>query len=76
VVLVKDNDKIRHYLNNVLIEEITDTTASSFCSVENTADMTIGCRGNLVRFFKGVIDDIRIYDRALGDGEVGNLYGE
>jgi hypothetical protein len=76
VVLVKENDKIRYYLNNVLVEEITDTTASSSCSVENTADMTIGCRGNLVRFFKGVIDDIRIYDRALGDSEVGELYGE
>jgi hypothetical protein len=73
VVLIKENDKIRTYLNNVLIEEVTDLTT---CSTGNTANLTIGCRGNLVRFFKGKIDDIRIYDRALSESEVGNLYGE
>jgi hypothetical protein len=73
IVLIKEGDKLRHYLNNVLIAEITDTTS---CSVSNTADMTIGCRGNLVRFFKGKIDDIRIYSRAITAAEVSGLYAE
>lgn len=73
LVLVRDGDKIRNYLNNVLIEEVTDPVS---CSIENTADMTIGCRANLVRFFKGKIDDIRIYNRALTQTEIANLNAE
>lgn len=73
IVLVKQGDKLRQYLNNTMIQEFTDNTA---CSVANTADLTIGCRGNLVRFFKGKIDDIRIYSRAISGGEVANLYNE
>jgi hypothetical protein len=76
IVLVKEGNTLRHYLNNVLIEEITDTTDSGSCTVGNSADMTIGCRGNLVRFFKGKIDDIRIYDRAITAAEVANLHAE
>lgn len=73
IVLVKDDNKIRTYLNNVLTEEVEDPTT---CSTANDADMTIGSRGNQVRFFKGTIDDIRIYDRALTEDEIGNLNGE
>ncbi len=73
IVLVKQGNKLRHYLNGTLIQEITDNTS---CSTANTADMTIGSRGNLVRFFKGKIDDIRIYGRAISTGEVADLYHE
>ena len=73
IVMVKDGNKIRTYLNNVFAGEITDPTT---CSIANDADMTIGSRGNLVRFFKGKIDDIRIYGRALSETEIGNLNGE
>ena len=73
IVLVKQGNTLRQYLNNVLIQEFTDNTT---CSTGNTADMTIGCRGNLVRFFKGKIDDIRIYSRALTGSELSNLYNE
>jgi hypothetical protein len=76
VVLIKVNGKLRHYLNNVLVAEIDDTTDASGCSVGNTANMTIGCRGNLVRFFKGKIDDIRIYGRGISESEVASLYAE
>ena len=70
IVLVKQGTKLRHYLNGIKVEEFTDNTS---CSTANTADMTIGCRGNLVRFFKGKIDDIRIYGRAISEGEVAML---
>jgi hypothetical protein len=73
LVMIKEGNILRNYLNNVLIQETEDT---ELCPVGNTADMTIGCRGNLVRFFKGTIDDIRIYDRALNPAEVSSLYAE
>jgi hypothetical protein len=73
IVLVKQGTKLRHYLNGSLIQEFTDNTS---CSTANTADMTIGCRGNLVRFFKGKIDDVRIYNRSISDAEVANLFVE
>jgi hypothetical protein len=73
IVLVKEGTKLRHYLNGSLIQEFTDNTS---CTIANSADMTIGCRGNLVRFFKGKIDDIRIYNRSITDGEVANLFVE
>ena len=73
IALVKQGTKLRHYLNGELIQEFTDNTS---CSTSNTADMTIGSRGNLVRFFKGKIDDIRIYNRSISDGEVASLFVE
>ena len=38
--------------------------------------MTIWVPGNLVRFFKGKIDDIRIYYRSLTEIEISSLYRE
>jgi hypothetical protein len=73
IVLVKQGNNLRHYLNGSMIEEFTDNTS---CTTANTADMTIGCRGNLVRFFKGKIDDIRIYNRSISEAEVANLFVE
>jgi hypothetical protein len=73
IVLVKQGTNLRHYLNATLIQEFTDNTS---CSTSNTADMTIGCRGNLVHFFKGKIDDIRIYNRPITAAEVANLFVE
>lgn len=73
IVVVKQGSTLRHYLNNTLVQEFTDDTT---CDTGNSADMTIGCRGNLVRFFKGKIDDIRVYGRAVSEDEVANLYGE
>ena len=73
IALVKQGTKLRHYLNGEVIQEFTDNTS---CSTSNTADMTIGCRGNLVGSSKGKIDDIRIYNRSISDAEVANLFVE
>jgi hypothetical protein len=76
IALVKEGSKLRQYVNNVLLSEVNDPTQNSGCTVGNTADITIGVRGNLYRYFKGKIDDIRIYNRALTSDEIGNLYAE
>jgi hypothetical protein len=67
---------LRQYINNVLISEFIDYTHGSSCSIANTTDVTIGCRGNMVRFFEGKIDDIRIYNRAISPTEVQTLFLE
>jgi len=73
VAMIKDGGTIRTYINNELVSEVADPMT---CTTGNTADMTIGCRGNLVRFFKGKIDDIRIYNRALSADEISELASE
>ena len=49
IVLVKQGTKLRHYLTVALFR----IYRQHFKQTSNTADMTIGCHGNLVRFFKG-----------------------
>jgi hypothetical protein len=73
IVFKKQGNTFSQYLNGALVAEFTDNT---YCSTGNTADMTIGTRGNLVRFFKGKVDDIRIYGRALSTSEITTLYHE
>ena len=42
--------------------------------VEQTTNWNIGHNSNNDHFFQGIIDDIRIYNRALSDAEVKTLY--
>ena len=34
----------------------------------------IGANGTAARFFEGVLDDVRVYDKALSAGEIGDLF--
>jgi hypothetical protein len=45
-------------------------------SLDNTTQLFIGKDRNSTRFFKGSIDDVRIYNYALSDTEVQSLAGE
>lgn len=71
IVYMKRGSKIILFLDGVKVSEVTDTTT---CATINTADVTIGRRGNAVRNFTGKIDDIRFYNRALTDAEVATLF--
>jgi hypothetical protein len=76
-VVAKSGNQISLYLNNVLVTTFEDTTVeATLCSTTNDSHMTIGARGQLERFFKGKIDDIRIYNRALTSSEVASLFAE
>lgn len=73
VVLTWDGTKVRTYVNNVL----TDTygTGLSGGLSNSTSDIRIGQRMEaLNRGFNGIIDDARIYNRALTQAEVTKLY--
>ena len=62
------------YLNSVV-----DASASQTSAMVNSASLIqIGVRVASVntRYFDGIIDDVRIYNRALSAGEVKNLYNQ
>jgi len=75
VAFTKEGDSFTLYLNGTL----ADSASYSFTEASGTYDLSIGVflYGNygagLVEFFEGQIDEVRIYDRALSSGEVGQL---
>jgi hypothetical protein len=73
IVMSKEGSTIRQYVNNILVSETTDNTS---CTTSNNSPMTIGSRGQLVTFFTGKIDDIKIYNKALSEEQVSMLYFE
>lgn len=73
IVMIKKGDIMKFYLNGSLVAEVEDT---STCQTSNNIHITIGSRGNIVQFFTGKIDDVRFYNRAISESEVGTLYQE
>ncbi|MEM3893579.1 MAG: LamG domain-containing protein [Thermofilum sp.] len=67
---VRDGDTIKIYVNGVLRK----STSGVVGSVNNTLDVIIGNRGDLQTPFNGIIDDVRIYNRALSDDEIRAIY--
>jgi hypothetical protein len=68
---VFDGSKVKLYINGFYISEITRGTLSA-----NTTLITIGNNPANFRFYRGIIDSIRIYDRPLNDSEIMSLYNE
>ena len=71
-----DISNILHYVNGNL--ETTSDLASRATNTQLSSKFVIG-RRNLqatsdLKFFQGLIDDVRIYDRALSAAEVQALY--
>jgi hypothetical protein len=65
-------DKIRIYVNGDLKLEATDDTAS----VPSYDSFRLGGQGDYDRQFKGVVDDARVYSKALTQEEITALYNE
>jgi hypothetical protein len=67
VSLVRTNGILNTYVNAFL-----DATASNAANASNSGQaLQIGERpGNLLTYFNGIIDDVRIYNRALSAGEI------
>jgi hypothetical protein len=71
LVFVNDpsNNQQRFFIDNILVKTI------SHASDYNTGDkLQIGCENGNEYSFNGKIDDIRIYNRALSESEVQQLY--
>ena len=63
----KQGDKIFLFLNGVLVGETYNVSSGS---TQNNSNLFIAKRGDDVNFFRGKVDDIRIYNRALSDAEI------
>lgn len=65
----KSGESINIYIDGELdkTENITHTG-----SIVNTRNLTIGCGANIAQFYKGYIDDIKIYNYALSNVEINN----
>ncbi len=68
---VSINDKnIRIYINGVLNSEFNE----SIDIADWTGNWRIGQRGNSTLWYKGKLDEVRVYNRALSPDEIRRLY--
>ncbi|MEO9849450.1 MAG: FG-GAP-like repeat-containing protein, partial [Reichenbachiella sp.] len=78
VLVIADDGKIKMYVDQVLVSE-TSITATMKSGNSNT-NFVIGAvhHSDVLwdRKFEGIIDDIRIYDRAITSSERADLYNE
>jgi hypothetical protein len=70
--ITKENTKLSSYLNGNLIS--TAFGADSAIKTNGNAPLLIGVGYNQVQYFKGLLDDILIYNRTLTAQEVLSLY--
>lgn len=75
LVGVRDaGNKIYLFVNGVLKGEVNDTTAGT---LENDGDLVIGTHSDvdkIDRYSTGIIDEVRIYNRALSSSEIKQHY--
>jgi len=69
------NDSMKSYYNGNLMKETTYDTAAAKLPSTSTYDVTVG-NGYTNVFFDGIIDEVKIYNRALDSNEVVALYDE
>jgi hypothetical protein len=70
VVATRDNDTMKIYLNSAKEGEVNYTSPPSFYP-----DLYLGGHETANRwYFNGALDDLRIYDRALTDAEIQEIY--
>lgn len=74
IAVTYDGAKLKLYINNVLKQEKTYAGGTSSSSM---APFTIGAESNFPKGnFKGAIDDVYVYSRALSSSEITELYNE
>ncbi len=73
-VVLRSGDNLTVYVNGVYDGSISGVESYN---LNNNQNIFIGKQGddNSNRFFDGLIDDVRIYNRALSEDEIKALYG-
>nr|NQU91954.1 PKD domain-containing protein [Bacteroidota bacterium] len=71
------NQKLKIYVDGLLDSEL----ATFGIPASSASEFAIGCQGrnkctNYSQAFEGIIDDVRLYDKALSDSEIYDLYIE
>ncbi len=71
--VVTSNDSYKYYLNGSLVG--SGVFDKSICSSDGAIATVIGCDRTMSnRFFNGLVDNLRIYDRALLASEIETIY--
>jgi len=70
LVLTVSPEKLAFYKNGMKVVE----TARTLVPLDNGKPLLVGCMKPGLYYFKGVIDEIAIYKRALADTEIKNHY--
>jgi len=72
---VRETTTVRFYLNGELLDE---NTTPQILNINNQTNAEIGCHflGSPLQCFDGIIDDIRLYNRALSESEIRLVYNE
>jgi len=73
IAMTYDESIVRLYLDGDLANSFTLFSAVSLNTIMDLNGLTIGLRPGSI-FWTGDIDDIHIYNRALSDGEITQLY--
>lgn len=74
VVLIRDERRLKLYVNGEFAAEMG---ATSRVDISNDGDLILGssdCLGQNEVNFRGLIDDLRFYNRALDESELKELY--
>jgi hypothetical protein len=67
---VYDNGRLQIYCNSELIA----STTTNITIRATTCPVRIGNRADNARYYGGIIDDVRIYNRALSEEEIKDIY--
>src|SRR3989344_1944012 len=70
VVVIGDSTSHKIYING----QLDKTDPNPWPIIDNTTELEIGAEHIVTQYFQGIIDDVRIYNRARSAGEVGELY--
>lgn len=74
IAVVREGGRARLYING---ERVQLLTTANRLDVFNDGDLTIGnsdCKTAAEKPFRGLIDEVRVYNRALDDKEIRELY--
>jgi hypothetical protein len=67
---------VKYYLNGKLLELNGRRTRSDYIDTKTNHPIYFGTLYNDGRWFKGAIDDVKIYNKAMSSAEVLNLYNK
>jgi len=71
--ITTENKKFSYYLNGNVVE--SGVFEDFICSYNGDSTSVIGCNRTLnQRFFNGLIDNLRVYNRKLDDDEIKTIY--
>jgi hypothetical protein len=70
IVGVKENGAVYLYVDGVL----QTVTSSSAVNITNSSNLVMGADSAATRYFGGVMDDVRIYNKALSEDAIDELY--